>query len=172
MTTPRIYVACLAAYNNGELHGRWIDVPSDKDELLGAIQAMLATSPEPSAEEWAIHDHEGFYDVRIKEYHDLDEVVALAELIDEHGELGAKVYADSVDMDEAKEKLADRYQGAYNALEDWAEQFLDETGMFHGVSDTLKSYFDYQRYARDAELGGDIDSVETSDGMVHVFWTH
>lgn len=22
---PRIYVACLAAYNNGHLHGRWID---------------------------------------------------------------------------------------------------------------------------------------------------
>ncbi|HCJ18704.1 MAG TPA: antirestriction protein ArdA, partial [Hyphomonas sp.] len=23
-TRPRIYVACLAAYNNGCLHGRWI----------------------------------------------------------------------------------------------------------------------------------------------------
>ena len=25
LDTPRIYVACLAAYNNGRLHGRWID---------------------------------------------------------------------------------------------------------------------------------------------------
>ena len=24
-TEPRIYVACLAAYNNGILHGAWID---------------------------------------------------------------------------------------------------------------------------------------------------
>jgi antirestriction protein len=24
-TEPRIYVACLAAYNNGNLHGAWID---------------------------------------------------------------------------------------------------------------------------------------------------
>ncbi|WP_426033321.1 antirestriction protein ArdA, partial [Caulobacter sp. DWP3-1-3b2] len=26
---PRIYVACLAAYNNGWLHGVWIDVEDD-----------------------------------------------------------------------------------------------------------------------------------------------
>lgn len=26
---PRIYVACLAAYNNGSLHGRWIDADQD-----------------------------------------------------------------------------------------------------------------------------------------------
>jgi Antirestriction protein (ArdA) len=25
ITEPRIYVACLAAYNNGYLHGAWID---------------------------------------------------------------------------------------------------------------------------------------------------
>ena len=24
-SNPRIYVACLAAYNNGYLHGAWID---------------------------------------------------------------------------------------------------------------------------------------------------
>ncbi|WP_447531297.1 antirestriction protein ArdA, partial [Legionella pneumophila] len=25
MDTPQIYVACLAAYNNGIVHGEWID---------------------------------------------------------------------------------------------------------------------------------------------------
>ena len=29
---PRIYVACLAAYNNGCLHGRWIDATTP-DEI-------------------------------------------------------------------------------------------------------------------------------------------
>ena len=33
MTTPSIYVACLAAYNNGHLHGKWIDVDGDADEI-------------------------------------------------------------------------------------------------------------------------------------------
>ena len=40
---PRIYVACLAAYNNGRLHGRWIDATTP-DEIWGEVRAMLAAS--------------------------------------------------------------------------------------------------------------------------------
>lgn len=29
----RIYVACLAAYNSGILHGEWIDIGDDIDEV-------------------------------------------------------------------------------------------------------------------------------------------
>jgi hypothetical protein len=35
---PRIYVACLAAYNNGLLHGAWIDVEDDADAVRDADQ--------------------------------------------------------------------------------------------------------------------------------------
>jgi antirestriction protein len=49
-TTPRIYVACLAAYNNGELHGEWIDADQSADAIRKEINKMLATSPEPNAE--------------------------------------------------------------------------------------------------------------------------
>ncbi len=30
----RIYVACLAAYNNGILHGAWIDATQGEDGIL------------------------------------------------------------------------------------------------------------------------------------------
>ena len=58
--TPRIYVACLAAYNNGQLHGAWIDADQSADAIHEEIRAMLASSPTPGAEEWAIHDYERF----------------------------------------------------------------------------------------------------------------
>ncbi|HBL92812.1 MAG TPA: hypothetical protein DD375_04790, partial [Hyphomonas sp.] len=51
---PRVYVACLAAYNNGRLHGAWINA-TEPDEIMEHVRAMLAASPEPDAEEWAIH---------------------------------------------------------------------------------------------------------------------
>jgi len=51
---PRVYVACLAAYNNGRLHGAWIEV-TKPDVIMEHVRAMLAASPEPNAEEWAIH---------------------------------------------------------------------------------------------------------------------
>ena len=42
---PRIYVACLAAYNNGYLHGEWIDANQDTDDLHAEIKKILASSP-------------------------------------------------------------------------------------------------------------------------------
>jgi antirestriction protein len=57
---PRIYVACLSAYNNGYLHGWWIDADQEPDALLSDIEEMLADSPMDDAEEWAIHDYENF----------------------------------------------------------------------------------------------------------------
>jgi antirestriction protein len=75
---PRIYVACLAAYNSGWLHGAWIDVGDDADAVWAAIAAMLKTSPVARAEEWAIHDYEGFGGVEIAEYAGVDRVVEVA----------------------------------------------------------------------------------------------
>ncbi|MEA9660691.1 antirestriction protein ArdA [Xanthomonas campestris] len=49
MSTPRIYVACLASYNNGVLHGRWIELDgADLDEVRGEIAEMLRESEFPN----------------------------------------------------------------------------------------------------------------------------
>jgi hypothetical protein len=53
--TPRIYLACLAAYNNGRLHGAWVDADQGADHIWNELRKMLRASPEPDAEEWAIH---------------------------------------------------------------------------------------------------------------------
>ncbi len=75
ITTPtaenseiRIYVACLASYNNGILFGQWIDATQELDDLYAELRAMLKASPIPDAEEWAIHDYEGFEGLRLSEY--------------------------------------------------------------------------------------------------------
>ena len=57
-----IYVACLAAYNDGILHGAWIDLEGDTDEddIQEAMDWVIKTSPlRFTAEEWAIHDSAG-----------------------------------------------------------------------------------------------------------------
>jgi antirestriction protein len=45
----KVWAGCLAAYNGGTLHGKWIDL-RDKDEqaLQRAIDAILRTSPDPN----------------------------------------------------------------------------------------------------------------------------
>lgn len=124
---PRIYVACLAAYNNGRLHGAWIDAARDAWELWDDIRAMLQASPEAGAEEYAIHDHEGFSGVRIAEGEGIDRVAEIAAFIMEHGALGAAVldHCDD-DLAEAREAITERHLGMRASLADYVQELTEE----------------------------------------------
>jgi antirestriction protein len=95
MTTnysPKIYIACLASYNNGILYGNWIDANQDADVLSTEIKEILAKSPMENAEEWAIHDYSDFDDIRLSEYEGLETISQVAQNIVEHGELFIELY--------------------------------------------------------------------------------
>lgn len=150
MTTlePKIYVACLAAYNNGHLHGAWIDANQDEDSLFAAVQEMLKTSPIPNAEEWAIHDYEDFGEMHINEYTDLATISTIAAFVVEHGELGAEVLAYfGDDLDDAQTLLEQCYLGEYDNEADFVEQFLKDTGT--EIPKSLVYYIDYEKMAYD-----------------------
>jgi antirestriction protein len=167
-TGPRIYVACLAAYNNGYLHGRWIGANQHAEAIQAEISAMLKASPIPGAEEWAIHDHEGFEGAELHEYAGIDRVVELAAFIAERGELGAKVLEHfGGDIDRA-EGAFEEYAGCYRSLADFAQEITEETT---DIPPTLIHYIDYAAMALDMELNGDVFTVELGFEDVHVFWS-
>lgn len=167
--TPRIYVADLAAYNAGYLHGVWIDATQDLENIWAAIRAMLATSPVPDAEEFAIHDYEHFYDVKLHEYSSLKTAHRLACFIAEHGELGAELLRHwSNDLNQASTSIEENYCGCYDSLADYAQQFTEETT---SIPKALEYYIDYGRMARDWEMSGDIFAIKLS-GKVHAFYNH
>ena len=165
----RIYVACLAAYNNGHLHGEWIKV-TDEATIWQAVQDMLAASPiEQDAEEWAIHDYEGFAGAEVGEYCSFANVVELAEYITERGELGAQVlnyYGGNIE--DAKARF-EEYAGEYDSLADYAEELTEQSG--EAIPERLAPYIDYKAMAHDYEQSGDFLTFEVS-GSVHIFWAH
>lgn len=164
---PRIYVACLAAYNNGILYGAWLDAAQEAWALYDDVKDMLAASPMASAEEWAIHDYEGFGGVRLEEYTGLDRVAELAAFIAEHGAVGAALLDYySGDMDKAGEAMAERYYGCHASLADYVQDVTEET---IAVPTALRNYIDWQAMARDAELNGDLFTLTTAFDVVHVF---
>lgn len=159
-TTPRIYVACLASYNNGILHGAWIDC-SDADDMRDAIAAMLAKSQQPDAEEWAIHDHEGFLGIHISGSHDLDELAELAELAeliedtDEDLLQAAIKVADSSSPDDLREAL-DRFCGSYDSLADWAEELCSDLYDLSALPSFITAHIDWEYVAKnELIMGGD-----------------
>ena len=203
----RIYVACLASYNSGRLHGTWIDLDGkEESEVWNEINDMLARSPEPnvmrrkcpdcgtyqtdarpyrensetcgecgetlpeefspSAEEWAVHDHEGFAGLITSEWPDIGEVVQMAEILggdDEDAHRGL-VYlvsclgysvADAVDKAEDVRTYAGR-------PEDYAAEFYEDcySDALQAMPDFLRYHIDWEGVARDLLLGGDITEVE------------
>lgn len=170
---PRIYVADLAAYNNGKLHGEWIDAAQSPEAIHEEIAAMLATSPEPFAEEWAIHDYEGFGDVKLHEYESIENVSRLAQLIEEHGGIFAALvshFGNLSDLDAAEKAMSEDYQGEYDDLADWAYEVARQTQGEDALG-PYANYIDWERVGHDAELGGDIFTIDHA-GRIAVFWNH
>ncbi|MCY1646653.1 antirestriction protein ArdA [Caulobacter sp. SL161] len=164
----RIYVACLAAYNNGILNGAWIDVGDDADAVWAGVNAMLKASPIPLAEEFAIHDHEDFGGVEIGEYAGVARVVEIAAFLRQRGALGALVLKHfNGDIEETGEALDDNYRGAFRHLADYVQELTEETVT---IPESLRNYIDYEAIARDAEINGDFFTIEAAGGEVHFFW--
>lgn len=172
---PRIYVASLSDYNAGRLHGAWLNAAADVDELAADVDAMLAKSPTAGAEEWAVHDYEGFGPIHLGEYEDLATISQLAQGIAEHGPAFAH-WAALVGTTErdALDRFEDAYLGHYESIEAYAEALFDDLGyqdlVERAIPEHLQPYLrlDVEGFARDLELAGDVTTSE-GDGGVYVY---
>jgi len=161
----RIYVACLASYNSGILHGKWIELNQDCDDVKSEIQELLKSSPIKNSEEWAIHDYEGFGSYSVSEYEDLEGLLSLSEMIQKCGEAYTVLVDYMGGIDSTSEELFDEvYQGEWNSEVEFTENFADE---IMEIPENIQFYFDYEKFSRDLFIN-DYWSFESSNG-VHVF---
>ena len=173
---PRIYVASLADYNDGRLHGAWLDAARPADDLRDDIDGLLARSPTPGAEEWAIHDYDGFGRLEIHEFTDLATVSRLAHGIEQYGEAFAAL-ADWLGPAEATADRFERhYRGTWESILAYVDDLLSDLGAeqyLQDVPDWLRPYvrIDRDGLVRDLQLGGDI-YVSDVEGGVAVFDAH
>ena len=168
----RIYVASLSDYNDGRLHGRWLDADQGAETLSAAVNRMLTSSPMPGAEEFAIHDYEGFGPIRLDEYEPLETVSRLARGIAEHGE----AFAHWVALNDMRDELAfqqfeDAYLGCFESLEAYAQELLDDLGYEDSFEAVVPGFLqpyvkiDVEGFARDLELSGDVATARGRDGV-------
>ena len=164
---PKIYVACLASYNNGRLFGAWISANQDVDDLYAEVKEMFSASSIPQCDEFAIHDYEGFGDVCISEYTGLEAISEIAKFIVEHDELGAAVLGHTNgDIEEARKLLEECYHGEFASEEDFAYYWIHEVDC-REIPEHLEYYIDYRAMGRDFFVN-DFFSIEVNR-KVHVF---
>jgi len=163
---PEIWVGSLADYNNGDLHGTWLDAAREPEEIYTDIRAMLGNGPAAARgeapEEWGIFDYQSFGSLRIGEYEPIEQVARLAHGIAQHGPAFA-VWAEVNDSDEAAlEQFEEAYAGRYESATAYADELVGELGLEElldqTVPEALRPYvqIDTEQLAHDMQLGGDI----------------
>lgn len=175
---PRIWIGCLSAYNNGHLHGLWLDAARGPEEILEDILWMLSYSPVADiecCEEWLVFDSGGFDGFKINEYEPISKISKIANAIadDDIGIFG-EFYAWNCyeDIDEALAEYQERYQGCYDNKEDFAEALWEEYGYMDALKKTgiplIECYIDFSIVINDFECGGDFRFIYVN-GKYYVF---
>ena len=163
--TIKIYVASLEAYNNGKMVGDWV-TPTNYlsfEKFNDAIK--IATK---NADEVAVHDYEGI-DLD-NEYPDFEDLYYFCQALEDSWLDNEAIiaYAENTGEELDNELIADAensYVGTFNSFQEYAEDYADE--LIHSTDDFLKSYFDYESFARDLEY--DYMVCDVSDYNVAIF---
>lgn len=165
--TPRVYAACLASYNGGVLHGRWIDCDRGADHIHSEIADMLRQSPEPGAEEWAFHDFE--YVGNISESEDIERLADVGEAVAEAGADWPALLA-WLNGAEGRDPhgFSDVFHGRWDSAEDYVADYFESVYSEKDMG-PLAAYIDWKAVARDWELGGDIETAPAKGGGVYIF---
>jgi len=115
----------------------------------------------PSAEEYAIHDYEGFGPFTVSEYSSIEEIVDIASLLSNIGDdedLAKLTFLQGIYVDIAtiSAKIFDvnLYHGSRS---DYAEELVSD---ICDVPVLLTHYIDYEKFGRDLELNGELVEVE------------
>lgn len=159
----RVFITNLGKYNEGELVGKWLDLPCEDIE---SELASIGVSEEPdengnSYEEYFITDYENDYGYKVGEYDSLDDLNEIAEELENLDEYEKEVVnafiENGSDIEEALDGLRDGDYMVFSNCSDMTDvayQYIEETGLLNDIPEGLRNYFDYEAYGRDMSFEG------------------
>ena len=147
MTKSAIYVGTYGQYNNSSLFGKWFDLEdySDVGEFNDAIKEYHKAEYDP---EFMFQDWEGIPEQFISEC-SIDSKFWDYLTVVQDSCLDVEVFeaADSIGID--FDKVEDCYHGQFDTDEDLAYDYVESTGMFSDVPESITNYFNYKDFGRD-----------------------
>lgn len=163
-TEPQVYVACLACYNEGKLHGQWIDADEleerwDDMQIHGNPAPRYPEQSYPMTkckrihhEEWAIHDYDGV--PNLGENPDMAYVIKVMRCIEEHGDPFYEWFNlnphNKSHHDDLSEAFQEAYCGEWHSRVDFAEEMAHDWGLLPSLDklnpNPLFAYVDFGRF--------------------------
>lgn len=160
----KIYLTNLGKYNEGDLVGKWVELPCD--DLEAEMEAIdVGKAP---YEEYFITDYESDFGVSIGEYdsiYDLNELAEELEALDEEEAETVKAYMETEGgtlrnaIDEVNKGNCMFYQNT-----DLDTLAVEEVEAWN-LPDIALRYFDWEAYKRDMEFSG---YTEVNNGVLYI----
>lgn len=150
-----IYVGTYAKYNDGSLDGKWLQLSdfADKKEFYGECYQLHSDEEDP---ELMFQDYENIPENMVGECFLSDAFFSLRDALAELCEAEKEPFFiwaqngcadfEKSDAHDLINSFREDYMGQYNSEEDYTYQFIDDC---YELSDFMKSYFDYAKFARD-----------------------
>lgn len=160
-----VFITNLGKYNEGELVGKWLELPCDD---LEAELESIGVADDTMYEEYFITDYENDFGYEVGEYENLEKLNELAETLEalndyEAAHLQAYMEASGYGIEEALERYENSqfYKGM--DLIDVAYELVEEC---YDLPEIAQRYFDYEAFARDLGFDG---YYETEEGTIYLY---
>ena len=171
---PRVWIGCLNCYNRGFLVGDWFDATYAADVTVTDAHWQWGESQDAFCEELWIFDHDNLPVKGEMSPHEAQPWAdAYNELDSDHLWPAYCAWVDSGSYTEDSNGVGsvsdflEAYQGQWDSFRDFADDFVESTGMLRDATEDLVKYFDYDRFERDLKY--DYTVQDAPDSGVYVF---
>ncbi|GAA5107532.1 antirestriction protein ArdA [Orbus sasakiae] len=160
-----VFITNLGRYNEGELVGEWLSLPTSQEELANCLKRIGIDGV--NYEEYFLTDYESTVDgvsSYISQYSNLNELNYLAYQLEELTNVEIELYEAIIYIGEYVQSLADLINlpdnlDCFQCLWDVKDEYdlgyywIDESGCYSTKElGNLMNYFDYERYGHDIAL--------------------
>ena len=161
----KVYVGTYGKYNAGSINGAWLNLEdyTDKDEFLEACAELHKDEADP---EFMFQDWEDIPDGMISESRIDEKAWDLLDAFDEFDEGAVRAYIKCFGG-WSRGDFEDRYRGEWSSWGDMGESVVGDLGYLDEIPEYLQCYFDYEKFAQDMRVSGDM--IEHGG---YFFWNH
>jgi len=171
-----VFLTNLTQYNSGNLVSLWLDLPTTTKTLKFALEKIGCGNNGDTSfsvnDEYFITDVDMDLNLEIPEFTNIFALNRVAEKIADLNidpDILNAFLENGYTVQESIEKAENgeyRYYYGCDDMEDVAEIIAEESGIFDGVPETFRMYFDFKAYARDLEIEGCF--YESDHGIIEV----
>jgi antirestriction protein len=145
----------LSNYNNGSLIFKTFDLDGvTYEEHHQEITCWLEELTEQTGElceEWIVADYEEVPSNFVGEWSIDEAFFEYAEAL-EGSCFGVEVFEAAAELGIPVDKIEDAYHGEFESDEEMAEEYCESTGMLADMAESLRCYFDMERFGRDLAM--------------------